>query len=92
MVGCTVLFPRNVCGQIFWALLGGGLPEFGVRVRALPLPEQTSGRDYLNDSAYQQQIQDWVNQLWQHKDETLAALLEAESAVMADPGRLPELA
>ncbi|PIQ23689.1 acyltransferase [bacterium (Candidatus Blackallbacteria) CG17_big_fil_post_rev_8_21_14_2_50_48_46] len=69
----TILYPGHQKHKPFWALLSGHLPEITVKVRTLPLPENVIGRDYLNDPDYQQQIQTWVNQLWQDKDQLIQA-------------------
>lgn len=76
----TILYPQNEPQNIFWCLLSGKLPEVMVRVRALPVPPDVMGRDYLNDTAFRQEIQDWVNSLWQAKDLQIAELLNSRSA------------
>lgn len=73
----TVLYPNVPVKNLFWALLSGRIPEIVVRVRALPLPEQVTGRDYQADASYQTQIQTWVNQLWEEKDALIESLLQS---------------
>lgn len=79
VIDVTILYPQNRQGKIFWALLSGQLPEVAVRVRTLPIPENVVGRDYLSEPAYQEQIQNWVNGLWQDKDRCIADMLNPQA-------------
>jgi 1-acyl-sn-glycerol-3-phosphate acyltransferase len=97
VVDVTVLYPHNSHKKLFWALLSGQLPEIVVRVQTLPIPENVAGRDYLSDSAYQEQIQTWVNTLWQDKDAVIAEIFsekgiaktETSQAEAVQPGVNP---
>ena len=72
----TIVYPKDAPRKIFWALLSGQLKHIHVRVRRIPVPEDVVGRDYLNDEAYREKIQDWVNQLWEAKDAEIDAMRE----------------
>lgn len=69
----TLVYPP-IKSNLFWGLLSGQLTELTVKVRTLPVPENVVGRDYLEDEAYREQIQTWVNGLWEHKDQLIESL------------------
>ncbi|NBD95675.1 MAG: acyltransferase, partial [Gammaproteobacteria bacterium] len=73
LIDVTIAYPdgRPSLADLFANRIG----EIRVRIRRLPIPEQLRGGDYQNDPAYRRGIQEWVNQLWREKDETLEALL-----------------
>lgn len=54
----------------YWNYVTGKVRRIQVRVRQLPIPANMLG-DYENDPEFRAEFQQWVNALWQHKDETL---------------------
>ncbi len=68
VIDVTIVYPKNQPPVHFWDLLTGAIPLITVRVRTLPLPKNVVGKNYQEDKAYQEQIQQWVNQLWQEKN------------------------
>ncbi|MGV3525803.1 MAG: acyltransferase [Candidatus Sericytochromatia bacterium] len=76
----TLLYPESPPQKLIWQLLSAQIPRIVVRVRRLPMPENTLGRDYLEDRDFQMRMQAWVNQIWQEKDATLAALMAPVAA------------
>jgi hypothetical protein len=85
----TLLYPDNPGKNLIGQLLQGKIKRIVVRVRRLPVPPNTAGRDYQEDAEFQAQIQNWVNTLWEEKDaliETLEQTLKrpAPAAVPAE--------
>ncbi|MEZ0369259.1 MAG: acyltransferase [Candidatus Sericytochromatia bacterium] len=76
----TIRYPGTDTKKLFWKLLSGQIPAVEVHIRSLPMPAGAAGRDYLSDPAYQQQMQDWVNQLWADKDALIASRSSAGAA------------
>lgn len=74
----TIRYPGSETDGLIWKLLCGDIRKISVRARLLPVPEQVSGRDYLSDPAYQLQMQNWVNDLWQTKDAQITLMETAE--------------
>jgi hypothetical protein len=64
----------------FGALLKGNIPRIIVRVKTLPVPENVVDKDYQNDKAYRENIQQWINQLWQEKDQRIERIMKAYSS------------
>lgn len=56
------------------SFLRGEQRDIKVRVRMLPVPQELVGGDYQDDAAFRERFQDWVNALWQRKDEQLQQL------------------
>lgn len=72
LVDITLYYPGRVPG--FWDLLCGRLQQVCVRVETRAIPAEFIGRSYDQDENYRGQFQQWVNQLWQAKDQQLAEL------------------
>ncbi len=75
---CYAPGPRGV----LWGFLAGDQARMKVRARVLPVPQELMRGDYQDDEAFRERFQDWVNQLWQRKDEELSRL-KAEFAQAA---------
>lgn len=77
LLDVTIIYPHS--GATLWQLLTGQLVDIRVEVSARPLPVNTHGQDYLENAAYREQIQDWINTLWEEKDALLQSLQPALS-------------
>jgi len=75
VIDVTIVYPENEPPVHFWHLLTGKIPRITVRVRILPLPENVVGRNYEEDGAYREMIQQWVNRIWSDKDKTCSDIL-----------------
>ena len=67
----TIYYPKGI--PSFWDYLCGKVQEVKIRVSVMPVEQKLIG-DYMEDEAYQQEFQDWVNELWTRKDQQLAEL------------------
>lgn len=59
----------------YWDYVRGKVKTIHVQVRQLPIPAELVG-DYEGDPVFRARFQQWVNNLWQHKDETVARLMQ----------------
>jgi hypothetical protein len=59
--------------------LRGDQRNIHVRARVLPVPMDLVRGDYQDDPAFRERFQNWVNALWERKDEELTRL-KAEDA------------
>lgn len=75
VIDVTIVYPENEPPVHFWHLLTGKIPRITVKVRILPLPDDVAGRNYEEDEAYREMIQQWVNRLWSDKDKACSAVL-----------------
>jgi 1-acyl-sn-glycerol-3-phosphate acyltransferase len=73
IVNVTIVYPVNRLG--FWDILCGRLERVIVRVERLAVPEEARTGDYATDSEFRRTFQEWVNQLWQRKDELIDRIL-----------------
>jgi len=74
IVDVTVVYPHGRPG--FLQFLGNQVPEVRVHIRTLPVPEKLRGGDYQHDVAFRQQFQQWLNRLWEEKDQRIGRMLE----------------
>ena len=76
LVDVTIVYPDGVPG--FWAFMCGQASRVTVRVQTLPIPESLSiaaEADGATDEHQRKQVQQWLTELWQRKDEAIATLL-----------------
>jgi 1-acyl-sn-glycerol-3-phosphate acyltransferase len=69
----TIVYPDGAPN--FWEFLCGKLERVIVRVQILPVPERLMHSDYAGDAEVRTAFQQWVQQLWQDKDEQISRLL-----------------
>lgn len=72
LVDTTIVYPDGA--PTFWEFLCGSRRRVLVEVDHSPLPETLAGGDYVRDAEYRRRIQQWVDALWQHKDNRVDAL------------------
>jgi 1-acyl-sn-glycerol-3-phosphate acyltransferase len=73
----TITYPGGIPG--FWDLISGQIPVVRVQVEEVPIAASWKDRDYLNDQAFREQFQAFVNELWARKDARLGQLQQSES-------------
>ena len=66
----TIYYPQGI--PTFWDYISGKVRDIKVNINVLPITADLLG-DY-NDAAYRERFQQWINQLWQQKDQQLTAL------------------
>jgi 1-acyl-sn-glycerol-3-phosphate acyltransferase len=78
LVDVTIYYPEGI--PSFWDFLCGHVHRVVVLVEELPIPRELLQGDYAADEAFRARVQAWVQQLWQQKDDKLAALRREFSA------------
>ncbi len=81
----TIVYPENQPPVHFWDLLSGNIPRITARVRSLPIPEDVAGKNYEEDTGFKEEIRQWVNTIWQEKDDLIAEIMH-EYAVFHKKG------
>jgi len=66
----TIHYPQGI--HSFWDYISGRVRDITVQIKVLPITPELLG-DY-NDTQYRERFQQWINQLWQQKDQQLAQL------------------
>lgn len=51
-----------------WSFLSGEQNQLAIHVNVLPLPRELLNGDYLQDAAYRERVQAWINARWEKKD------------------------
>lgn len=75
LLDVTIVYPRGIPSML--DLMANRVPEVKVLVRQRPIPAELVAGDYQGDRAFRARFQQWMNGLWQQKDEDIATLLEA---------------
>lgn len=70
MLDVTLYYPRGPV--TLWGLLKGQMPEVRAEIREIPIPAEFIGKTYLEDPVHREQIQAWVHDIWETKDQILA--------------------
>jgi 1-acyl-sn-glycerol-3-phosphate acyltransferase len=72
IVDVTIAYPQK--RPSFWNFACGRVQRIKLHVRTLPIENELMG-DYLNDPQFKRRFQNWLNNLWQEKDQNLSRLL-----------------
>jgi 1-acyl-sn-glycerol-3-phosphate acyltransferase len=69
LLDVTIYYPDGT--PTFWDFLQGKMPRCQVIVDEKAIPQDLLEGDYQNDPDYRAHFQQWVQELWQHKDQLL---------------------
>ena len=72
IVDVTIAYPQGV--GTFWDFVCGRVKEVKVHVKTLPISNELMG-DYLQDPQFKREFQNWLNGLWQQKDQDMARMI-----------------
>lgn len=67
----TIHYPDGI--PTFWQFVSGRVKTVDVHIDVLPITEELQG-DYFDDEAFKTQFQQWMNSIWQQKDQRLRSL------------------
>jgi hypothetical protein len=67
----TIYYPEGI--PSYWDYACGRVKHIQIHIRQLPIPAELIG-DYIGNPAFRAVFQQWVNELWQHKDELIETL------------------
>lgn len=71
LVDVTICYPKGA--PSFWDFVCGHVKDVRVKVQLLPIDDKIVG-DYINNPAFKITFQQWLNTLWQDKDNALTQL------------------
>jgi 1-acyl-sn-glycerol-3-phosphate acyltransferase len=77
LVDATIAYPEGI--PSFWQFLCGRVPRITVGLRQLPIPAEMAAGDYAADADFRRRFQQWLETLWQEKDQQVAQLLRADA-------------
>ena len=72
IVDVTIVYPQGA--DSFWGFISGRVKHIIVDVNSMPVSEQMVG-DFFNDALFRERFCQWLNGLWQQKDDTIHRLL-----------------
>lgn len=73
LLDVTIVYPGNKAPG-FWDLLNGSISRVTIDIQVRELDRTLCEGDYESDPAFRQQVQAWVNQLWEDKDQRIEQL------------------
>jgi 1-acyl-sn-glycerol-3-phosphate acyltransferase len=91
IIDVTIVYPHGK--PTFADLFANRIPEVHIHARRRAIPPELTRGDYQNDSAARELAAQWINGVWNEKDDLLTRALEAEQRQpegerrMADGGR-----
>ena len=74
LLDVTIVYPQGIPSML--DLMSGRIGEVKVRLRQRPIPVELASGDYQDDRAFRARFQQWMNAIWQQKDEDIGRLLE----------------
>lgn len=80
MLDVTIVYPAGAPN--FWTFLSGRVPRIVVRVRQLPIPPEFSRGDYAKDRAFRRAFHQWLEAIWEFKDQEIDALLDHDQQAL----------
>ncbi|PJG58100.1 acyltransferase [Aeromonas cavernicola] len=72
LVDVTIAYPGGI--PSYWDFMCGRVKAIKVQVRFMLIAPNLVG-DYINDPVFQHTFQQWLNGIWQQKDQTMTQLL-----------------
>jgi len=78
LINITIYYENKTPG--FWDLLCGDNGGVTIHIDNKEIPEQLLNRDYNSDSSYRTELLQWINELWEEKDQLLDTLHQASRA------------
>ena len=72
IVDVTIVYPQGA--DSFWGFISGRVKRIIVDVKSLPVSKEMVG-DFFNDAQFRDRFCQWLNELWQQKDERIDRIL-----------------
>lgn len=72
LLDVTIYYPKGTMS--IWDMMCGRLTEVYVHIREVEIPAQLRGDSSLTQSDYRTQVNDWVQNIWQHKDQLITEI------------------
>lgn len=75
LVDVTIYYPDAPQGELsFWDFMSGKANDIYVDIKTRPIPMDLKDGDYENNPVFREKFQQWINEIWQDKDQTLERL------------------
>lgn len=68
LINVTIVYPGKI--PTFWEFISGRAKQIIVDIEVSPVPPELVG-DYFNDPDFKEMFCDWLNRVWQEKDEKI---------------------
>lgn len=81
LLDVTIYYPEG--SKTLWQMLCGKLSQVVVDIRPIQIPKDFFDKNYLIDESHRQKVQEWINEIWRKKDESLSAF-KNETAILTE--------
>lgn len=71
LLDVTIYYPEGI--PTYWDYACGRVKRIHIHIRQLPIPVELIG-NYAEDAEFRAGFQQWVNQLWRHKDDLIESM------------------
>ena len=75
LLNITIFYPNHQQPG-FWDFLSGKVNHVCIRIEQKSIPADFLGKNYMQDREFKTNFNQWVNELWQEKDQAMADLHE----------------
>jgi len=76
LIDATIIYPDGV--PSVWHYVSGQVKRISVRIQLRPIDEEIRGRNFREDSMAKSHLKNWLNDIWEEKDQIIAYALESE--------------
>lgn len=83
LIDVTIVYPGEIPAPSFWDLLSGRIPLIVARARRCEIPENLRSRDFLADPQFRRDLERWMTELWQEKDDLIDQLQQRSAPAPA---------
>ncbi|MEN6465413.1 MAG: acyltransferase [Syntrophaceae bacterium] len=83
LLDITIVYPDGV--PSFWKFLCGKVNRVIVHMKTIEVPQRFMRGDYEGDPAFRNDIQKWVQQLWEEKDGQIQKIMEKTVTINLGP-------
>jgi hypothetical protein len=83
LIDVTIVYPQpdpTARAPTFWDLLTGHVPRIVARAERRDIPGNLLGRDFREDRQFRQDLENWMMQIWEEKDNLIDQLQSPRSA------------
>jgi 1-acyl-sn-glycerol-3-phosphate acyltransferase len=87
LLDVTIVYPDGV--PSFWKFLCGKVKRVIVHMKTIEVPERFMHGDYEGDPVFRNDIQQWVQQLWEEKDGQIQKIMEQTVTINLGPESNP---
>jgi len=76
LIDVTIVYPHGTPNM--WQLLSGQVRKISIQIQLRPIAADICGHDFRTDSIVKSRLKDWVNNIWEEKDQYISYALKMD--------------